>query len=46
MFCKNGYDQKTLQKINNFEKKTSSVSNNNYNTDKMQTSTFPWISKI
>ena len=30
MFSKNGYDQKTLQRIiNNFEKKTRSIINNN-----------------
>ena len=48
IFCKNGHDRKTLQKIiNNFEKKTHGTnSNNNNNTNKKQTITFPWISKI
>ena len=42
MFCENGYDRKTSQKIiNNFEKKTRSISNNNNcNTDEKQTITF------
>ena len=48
MFCENGHDQKTLQKIiNNFEKNACSINNNyNNNTDKKQTFTFPWIPKI
>ena len=38
MFCKNGYDQKTVQKIiSNFEKKTLSINNNNNSTNKKQT---------
>ena len=46
IFCENGHDRKTLQKIiNNFEKKTCSINNNN-NTDKKQTIIFPWIPKI
>ena len=47
IFCKNGYDRKTLQEmINSFEKKTRSTNNNNNNTNKKQTITFPWIPKI
>ena len=48
IFCENGHDRKTLQKIiNNFEKKTHSINkNNNSNTNKKQTITFPWIPKI
>ena len=48
IFCENGRDRKTLQKIvNNFEKKTRSINNaNNNNTAKKQTITFPWIPKI
>ena len=48
IFCENGHDSKTLQKIiNNFEKKTHGTNNNNNNnTNKKQTTTFPWISKI
>ena len=47
MFCENGHDRKTLQKIiNNFEKKTCVNNNNNINTDKKQTITSPWIPKI
>ena len=38
IFCENGHDRKTLQKIiNNFEKKTHGTSNNNNNnTNKKQ----------
>ena len=45
IFCENGHDRKTLQKIiNNFEKKTHGTNNNNNNnTNKKQTITFPWI---
>ena len=32
--------------INNFEKKTRTSNNNDNNTDKKQTITFPWIPKI
>ena len=48
IFCENGHDKKTLQKIiSNFEKKTHNInSNNNNNTNKKQTITFPWIPKI
>ena len=48
MFCENGYDRKTSQKIiNNFEKKTRSISNNNNcSTDEKQTITLPWIPKV
>ena len=48
MFCEDGYDWKTLQKvINNFEKKACSIKNNyNNNTDKKQKIIFPWISKL
>ena len=35
IFCENGHDRKTLQKIvNNFEKKTRSINNDNNNTNK------------
>ena len=45
MFCGNGYDWKTIQKIiNNFGKKTNRINNNSNNkTDKKQALTFPWI---
>ena len=44
---RNGHDRKTLQKIiNNFEKKTRSISNNNNNPDKKRTIIFPWIPKF
>ena len=48
MFCENGYDQKTLQKLtHSFEKKTRNINNNNNNnTEKKQTITYPWIPKI
>ena len=57
MFSKNGYDQKTLQRIiNNFEKKTRSiinnnnsntnVTNNNNNNTNKKIITLPWIPKI
>ena len=48
IFCENGHDRKTLQKIiNNFGKKTRSTSNkNNNNTNKKQTISFPWIPKV
>ena len=47
MFCENGHDRKTPQKIiNNFEKKTCSINSSNNNTDKKQTITFSWILKI
>ena len=48
IFCENGHDRKTLQKIiNNFEKKTRSFNNNNTNnTDKKHTIIFPWIPKM
>ena len=48
IFCENGHDRKTLQKIiNDFEKKGHSTNNNNNdNTSKKQTITFPWIPKI
>ena len=40
-------NKKLLQKIiNNFEKKTRTISDNNKNTDKKQTITFPSIPKI
>ena len=47
MFCENGFDQETLQKmINNFDKKTRSIDNNDNNkTDKKQTITFSLIPK-
>ena len=48
IFCENGHDRKTLQKmINIFEKKTHGTNNNNNNnTNKKQTITFPRIPKI
>ena len=50
MFSKNGYDQKTLQRIiNNFEKKTRSIINNNNsntNVTNKKIITLPWIPKI
>ena len=48
IFCENGHDKKTLQKIiNKFDKKTHSTNNtNNNNTNKKQTITFSWILKI
>ena len=48
IFCENGLDRKTLQKIiNSFEKKTRNTNNNNNNnTNKKQTITFPWVPKI
>ena len=48
IFCENGHDRKTLQKIiNNYEKIIRSTKNsNNNNTDKKQTITFPRIPKI
>ena len=48
IFCENGFDQETLQKIiNNFGKKTRSIDNNDNNkTDKKQTITFSLIPKI
>ena len=44
IFCENGHYRKTLQKIiNNFETKTHGTNsdNNNSNTNKKQTITFP-----
>ena len=48
IFCKNGRDRETLQKIiSNFETKALSDNNdNNNNTDKNQTITSSWIPKI
>ena len=49
IFCENGHDKKTLQKIiNSFEKKTrvTNNNNNNNNINKKQTVTFPWTPKI
>ena len=48
IFCENGFDQETLQKIiNNFGKKSRSIDNNDNNkTDKKQTITFSLIPKI
>ena len=49
IFCENGHDRKTLQKIiNSFEKKTCGTNNNNNNsnTNKKQTITFSWIPKM
>ena len=46
IFCENGHDTKTLQKI--IEKKTRGTNNNNNNNDinKKQTVTIPWVPKI
>ena len=48
IFCENGHDRKTLQKIiNSFEKKTLSTNNNNNNnSNKKQTITLRWVPKI
>ena len=48
IFCENGHDRKTLQKIiNSFERKTRSTNNNNSNdTNKKQIIAFPWVPKI
>ena len=48
IFCENGHDRKTLQKIpNSFEKKSRGTNNNNNNnTNKTQTIIFPLIPKI
>ena len=47
IFCENGHDRKTLQKIiNSFEKKTRGTNNNNNNTNKKQTVTISWVPKI
>ena len=48
IFCKNGHDRKTLQKlINSFKNKTHGTNNNNNNNiNKKQTMTFPCIPKI
>ena len=47
IFCENGHDRKTLQKIiNSFENKTFGINNNNNNTNKKQTITIPWVPKI
>ena len=48
IFCENGHDRKTLQKIiNSFEKKTRSTNNNNNNnSNKKQRITFRWVPKI
>ena len=45
MFCENGHDQKTLQKIITLKRKHI-INNNDNNTDKKETITFPWIPKI
>ena len=46
IFCENGHERKTLQKITNkSEKKTRSTNNNNNSTDKKQTITLPWMPK-
>ena len=46
IFCQNGHNRKTLQKIiNSFEKKTHGTNNNN-NNNKKQTVTIPWEPKI
>ena len=47
IFCENGHDKKTLQKIiNSFEKKARGTNNNNNNTNKKQTVTISWVPKI
>ena len=48
IFCENGRERKTLQKISNsFEKKSRGTNNNNNNnTNKTQTIIFPLIPKI
>ena len=48
IYCENGHDRKTLQKIiNSFEKKTRGTNNNNNNnTNRKQTVTIPWVPKI
>ena len=48
IYCENGHDRKTLQKIiNSFEKKARGTNNNNNNnTNRKQTVTIPWVPKI
>ena len=50
IFCENGHDRKTLQKmIHSFQKKTHDSNNNNNNknnANKKQIITFAWIPKI
>ena len=44
IFCENGHDRKTLQKIiNSFEKKTRSTNNNNNNSNTNKNKQLPFL---